>query len=574
MEMVIGFRTKIEVLLLTTLSFFSLSVWAAAPPSAPILEVSFGIKQLRFGWSPVSGATHYKLYENRDGVSGFTQVGGNIPPTATQRLLNIAVHRHNWTNALYLIEACTTNGCTASNQVNTTSGMLQAIGYFKASNAEKYDNFGSRSVSLSADGKTLVVGAPYETSGASGVGGNQVDDCESLTPVNCLHGSGATYVFSRTGNYWSQQAYIKAANPTSIAYFGNDVVVSADGNTLAVSALAESSGAYESGAVYIFTRAGGIWSQQAIVKATDMKPGDRLGGSIALSGDGNTLVADASGEDSAAAGVNGNPDDDCNAAMPANCASDSGAVYVFTRSGGAWTQQAFIKSLNPQTSFRFGTALSVNSDGSLLGIGTTEQDGQSVHILARLDGMWSQQDRILAPKSAWGDSFGFSLQMNSDGNTLAISAASDLTVIEGSGAVYVYTRSGSIWSQQAYLKASNPDLYDFFGTSLALSADGNTLAAGSQEDSAATGINGDQTDNSASAAGAVYVFKRTGTSWAQRAYVKASNTEAGVLFGSAVALSADGGTLAVGSGDDSAATGIGSDQTDNSAISAGAVYLY
>ncbi len=108
-----------------------------------------------------------------------------------------------------------------------------------------------------------------------------------------------------------------------------------------------------------------------------------------------------------------------------------------------------------------------------------------------------------------------------------------------------------------------------------MSADGNTLAVGARdEDSAATGIDGDQADNSALAAGAVYVYTRAGATWSQQAYVKASNTGRGDNFGS-VTLSADGNTLAVAAfREDSAATGIGGDQADNSAGGAGAVYLY
>jgi hypothetical protein len=140
--------------------------------------------------------------------------------------------------------------------------------------------------------------------------------------------------------------------------------------------------------------------------------------------------------------------------------------------------------------------------------------------------------------------------------------------------VYVFIRSGSTWLQQAYVKPSNTEGGDFFGGSVALSADGNTLAVGAVgEDSNAIGVNGNQADNSSSGAGAVYVFSRSGSAWVQQAYVKASNT--GGYFGDSVALSADGNTLAVGAlYEDSNATGIGGDQTNNSASNAGAVYLY
>ena len=157
--------------------------------------------------------------------------------------------------------------------------------------------------------------------------------------------------------------------------------------------------------------------------------------------------------------------------------------------------------------------------------------------------------------------------MSRDGNTLAVAAyyePSAATGINGNqndrsipeaGAVYVFTRSGTTWSQQAYIKASNTgnaavgDGFaegDQFGYSMALSADGNTLAVGATaEDSAASGINGDQADNMANQAGAAYVYARNGSTWSQQAYVKSAMTRPGVLFGYSIGLSGNGDTLAV-----------------------------
>ncbi|MFN7743791.1 MAG: FG-GAP repeat protein [Phycisphaerales bacterium] len=144
-----------------------------------------------------------------------------------------------------------------------------------------------------------------------------------------------------------------------------------------------------------------------------------------------------------------------------------------------------------------------------------------------------------------------------------------------SGASRTYSVTVLSGSQQAYVKASNTGAGDIFGSSVALSGDGSTLAVGAlYEASSATGLNGNQADNSATNAGAVYVFTRTGSTWAQQAYVKASNTGAGDIFGRSVALSG-GSTLAVGaSGEASSATGLNGNQADNSASNAGAVYVF
>jgi hypothetical protein len=140
----------------------------------------------------------------------------------------------------------------------------------------------------------------------------------------------------------------------------------------------------------------------------------------------------------------------------------------------------------------------------------------------------------------------------------------------------VFVRQGTQWAQQAFIKASNPGKEDWFGSRLQLSGDGNTLAISAQlEDSAAQGINGKQDDDSAQEAGAVYLFSRAGTQWTQRFYVKASNNEAFDEFGSSVALSRDGRTMAVGArGEDSNAKGVNGSQADNSMKEAGAVYVF
>ena len=143
------------------------------------------------------------------------------------------------------------------------------------------------------------------------------------------------------------------------------------------------------------------------------------------------------------------------------------------------------------------------------------------------------------------------------------------------GAAYVFVRAGTTWSQQASFKASNAGIEDWFAVRLALSGDGNTLAASApNEDGGAKGINGKQDDNSADEAGAVYIFTRTGSTWACQSYVKGSNTEKYDEFGSAVALSRNG-TMAVGARmEDSGAKGMNGNEIDNSVTDSGAVYIF
>jgi hypothetical protein len=245
-------------------------------PAAPAVTVSYGLKTLQFSWPAVAGAAYYRLYENPDGISGYTQIGDNI--TATSINHTFALHKR--LNAGYLVSACNSVGCTQSDPVYLANHLVGAIGYLKASNTQAEDVFG-HSLDISADGNTLAVGAYLEDSSASGIGGNQADDSASA--------AGAVYVFTRSNNTWSQQAYLKASNAETGDNFGFSLALSDGGSTLVVGAPFEDSDAMgidgdegnpdalNSGAVYVFTRSNAIWSQQAYVKASNTQAGDNFG---------------------------------------------------------------------------------------------------------------------------------------------------------------------------------------------------------------------------------------------------------------------------------------------------------
>ncbi|MEX0731784.1 MAG: cadherin-like beta sandwich domain-containing protein [Aquisalimonadaceae bacterium] len=397
--------------------------------------------------------------------------------------------------------------------------------YAKASNTGANDQFG-HSVALSGD--TLAVGAPSEGSDDTGIDGDQHNDDAS--------GSGAVYVFTRdAGGTWSQQAYIKASNAEAGDQFGYSLALS--GDTLAVGANFEASNAsginddesnndlLASGAAYVFTRDGaGTWSQQAYVKASNPGAFDAFGYSVALSGD--TLAVGAFGEDSIATGIGG---DESN-----NDALESGAAYVFTRdTAGIWSQQAYVKASNTGDDDVFGWSIALSGDTLAVGARQEGSDATGVD----------------------------DTQSNNDANN--------------SGAVYMFTRDAlGDWSQQAYVKASNTEASDFFGSSVTVS--GDTLAVGApSEDSDAIGVNGDESNNDKEDSGAVYMFTRNELdNWSQQAYVKASNTETlDSSFGQSVALSGD--TLVVGAHlEKSDSIGINGDQTGTGPSSYGAAYAF
>jgi hypothetical protein len=453
-------------------------------------------------------------------------------------------------------------GLVSSVRAQTTAASWKQSTAITASNKEDGDQF-SFALALSRDGTTLAVGAPMESS-ATGVNGRQADES--------AFSSGAVYVYSRAGNGWPQQAYLKASNAGSNDQFGHAVALSADGNTLAVSAVYEDSAARgingnqadnsvgEAGAVYVFTGTGSAWSQQAYMKASNTggeEDGDTFGFTVSLSGDGNTLAVGAPSEDSAAIAING---DQAN-----NAAGGAGAVYVFSRSGNAWTQQAYVKSPTARVNALFGYSVSLDNSGNTLAAGAFDEDGGkgAVHIFARGGSGWSHQTRLQASNAERQDSLGTWVALSDDGNTLAAGSLDEDSLLTGvnpgntgaadqdsdtsAGAAYVFTRTGPLWSQQAFMKASNPGKEDWFGARVALSGDGNLMVATApNEDSSARGIGGNQKEDSAQEAGAAYLFSRAGLTWGAPLYFKSADNKQFDEFGSSVALSRDGRTMAVG----------------------------
>jgi hypothetical protein len=424
-----------------------------------------------------------------------------------------------------------------------------------------------------------------------------------------------------------QVAYLKASNPKANNHFGeggtlqgHGVALSGDGNTLAVGAPNESSGAkgingnqndnsvYSSGAVYVFTRIQGEWAQQAYIKASNPGQGYKFGHFVSLSQDGNTLAVSAYFEASAAKGINGDQNDK---SIP-----QAGAVYVFTRSGANWSQQAYIKASNTGEAGvgdqlgdgdQFGFSIGLSADGITLAVGAIGEDSGAkgvngdqndnsqpgsgaVYIFTRSGSAWSQQAYLKPSNTDTNDLFGYAVGLSADGNTLAASSydedssAREINGVmdknrRGSGAIYVFTRSGASWAQTAYLKAHNAEAGDSLGYDLAISQDGNTVVGGAgDEDCFTPGINPPGCDNDLkldSSTGAAYVFARNGTTWTEQAFIKSSHPNKEDWFGSRLNLSGDGNTLAVGAQlENGGSKGINGKQDDLSAEDSGAVYLF
>jgi hypothetical protein len=485
-------------------------------PVSPSVSIA-GPKRLHFTWNDV-GANHYRLLKNPDGNSGYSIVHEHITTTSVDE--DIAVHLIDWRNISYMVQACDINNlCVDSTPLTITGLMLDAIGSLRSEYNFDVDfppYIFDSSINRNSFGHTLAI---------SGDG--------SVLAVGDAHDD----VFTRGIN----------GTPDEFQYHGTD-----------------------SGAVFLYTRGDEEWSLQAFVKASNVAGGDQFGTAVSLSRDGTILAVGAPFEDSGATGINGDQTD--------NSLQNTGAVYIFSFDGSSWNELAYIKIRNSaQGNNQLGLLLSLSSMGDRLCVLSRD----NVYVFHHTASGWIEEVRLNMSELELGSPPAYTVQLSGDGLTLAIgtpleSTSEDETVHHG--VVYIYTFNGTEWIEQGRITANHPDDNDYFGASVSLSEDGNVLAVGaSREDSAAIGINGDATDNSATSSGAAYLFEREGGVWNQSVYLKASNAEDDDYFGNRVALSGNAQFLVVAAtGEDSLARGINGDQTNNASAEAppGAVYLY
>jgi hypothetical protein len=355
-----------------------------------------------------------------------------------------------------------------------------------ASDKSQGANFG---YSVSVSGDTAIVGATGADPGA-------------------VSNAGAAYVFTRSGSTWSQQAILSASDKSAGAQFGYSVSVS--GDTAIVSAsTATSGGLTYAGQAYVFTRSGSNWSQQAILSASDKSANANFGYSVSVSGD--TVVVGATGADPGAV-------------------SNAGAAYVFTRSGSTWSQQAILSASDKSQYAYFGESLSVSGDTAVIGASSASSGGVQyagqAYVFTRSGSNWSQQAILSASDKSIEAYFGNSVSVSGDTAIVGAYYASSGGV-EYAGQAYVFTRNGSTWSQQAILSASDKATYSYFGYSVSVSGDTAVIGA----------INADP--GAVTSAGAAYVFTRSGSTWSEQAILSASDKSASAYFGWSVSMSGD-----------------------------------
>ncbi len=343
------------------------------------------------------------------------------------------------------------------------------------------------SVALSADGNTALIGGYGDQSGI-----------------------GCAYVYIRNGSVWNQQGGKLVGNDyIGVSYQGSSVSLSADGNT----ALVGGSGDNSQGAAWVFTRSGNIWTQQGskLVGTGAIGNADQ-GWSVALSVDGNTAI------------VGGYADN-----------NGIGATWVFTRTGSTWAQQGtkLVGSGNVGASQQ-GISVSLSEDGTTLIIGGFSDNGAigAAWVFTKSGNNWSQQGNKLIGTGYIGQpAQGQSVSVSADGNTAVVGGYNDNSII---GAVWVFTRIGSSWTQQGKkIVGSGYVGYASQGFSTCLSADGNTIIVGGYGDNYYTG--------------ATWIFSRTGNFWSQNGVKLVGTGYSGnTVQGYSVSISADGKTSLIG----------------------------
>jgi hypothetical protein len=292
-----------------------------------------------------------------------------------------------------------------------------------------------------------------------------------------VNGVGAAWVFTRSGGVWSQQGKLVGTGAIGPAGQGSSVALSGDGSTAIIGGPGDNRGI---GATWVFTLSGGVWSQQGpkLVGTGILPPfvphQGQSGQSVSLSTDGNTAII-------------GGPFD-----------GFIGAAWVFTRSGGVWSQQAKLVGTDSVGFARQGWSVSLSSDGNtaILGgwgdshnpaLGGISGTG-AAWVFTRSGGVWSQQGSKLVGTGAVGSdnpAQGLSVSLSADGNTAIIGGPADNNTI---GATWVFTRSGGVWSQQGpKLVGTGPIGAAEQGTSASLSGDGSTAIVGGPFDNSNVG---------------------------------------------------------------------------------------
>ena len=379
--------------------------------------------------------------------------------------------------------------------------LVQSGPKFVAGDEANAGRFGA-SVELASDGSMALIGGPDDNGGAGAawvftrsgnawtklgsklVGGGEIgaagfgarvalsgDGDTALVSGPADDNNGAVWVFTRSGNTWTQQAKLQVIGPgpaTEPNEFGSSLALSFDGNTALIGGMTTGSPSAEA---WVFTRSNGTWAQQGpVLTASGAEADDEAISSVALSADGNTALLGA----------------------PATTTTQGivtfgfvGAAWVFTRSGGTWSQQAEFGAGDPVVGNEFGASVALSADGNTALVGAPDPGSTiglgSAWVFTRSSGTWAQEGPSLtgAGETA-GGLFGASVALSGDGNTALVGAPNDNNL---AGGAWAFAQSGGVWAREASgLTGSGEDAAGGFGSALTLSSDGSTALIGGPGD--------------------------------------------------------------------------------------------
>lgn len=305
-----------------------------------------------------------------------------------------------------------------------------------ASDGEPDNEFGC---AVAIDGDTAVIGAQY-------------DD----------FGNGSAYVFTRSGGTWTQQAKLQASDRGHTEYFGCSVSI--DGDTVVIGASRGFDDEFNrKGCAYVFTRSGGVWTEQAKLfrEFTPWQHTEEFGWAVSISGDTAVIGTPRAGT---------------------GPRLTTGVVCVFTRSGGVWTQQAELLPSDGAEDDRIGHSVSIDADTIVIGmdLGHGDDDGPgSAYVFTRSGGVWTQQAKLISSDGMAGDSFGRTVSVS--GDTAVVGAYTDDDNGDASGSAFLFKRSSGVWTQQvATLLPRDANHSDHFGRSVSI--EGETAVIGAPGD--------------------------------------------------------------------------------------------
>lgn len=483
-----------------------------------------------FTWTDVPDATYYKLMENEDGNSGFSQIGQDIQQgNGTQPIYVQLIKK---INAQYLIQSCNTIGCSDSSAVSPTGNLADLATYIKASNSEAGDNFGIR-IALSSDGSTLVVSATGE------------DSNDASTPENnSKSGSGAIYIFEKINNAWSQTSFIKASSSESSIRFGFDIAISDDGQTLATTR--RYSYHYETpreSQLHIYRKGNASWNLVHSVQISNGVEYDKYNGIFDISGNGQLV---ALGFDT-----------------PSSSSNNSKIQFYSTSDGSSWSLDQELSPSFATNHVAFIREVALDYSGETLL--TTHPNRLAIY--KKTNGTWAEDYEF--PLDATEDRDGiYSLDISGDGLTVV---ATD-SAYQTNGKAWLYKYENSTWTEKfSLVGSSNNSIH-----SVRLKSDGTSLLITNTRNAETnTGFTSPDASSGHDFSGVVFKYDlQDNGSWSKDLHIKPNVSYSDLSFGVRANIS-DNNTLAISAyKEDSNATGINGDQTDQNASDSGAAFIY